>query len=163
MAEQSMFWPTTGTGDGTSGGYTTDRLASIWKSVIGDGVLFYLNKLSMSGATTTTLTVGTGAAVVSGYLYENTSSVTISTAALGTGTYTLYLIANGDTWFFDLSYGRKTVVDQNGVNKIASITADSSLATWSLEPGANSVTVTGASTTSTSSVSIIYYTRYIGV
>ena len=94
MAEQSMFWPTTGTGDGTSGGYTTDRLASIWKSVIGDGVLFYLNKLSMSGATTTTLTVGTGAAVVSGYLYENTSSVTISTAALGTGTYTLYLIAN---------------------------------------------------------------------
>lgn len=73
------------------------------------------------------------------------------------------IIANGDTWFFDLSYGRKTVVDQNGVNKIASITADSSLATWSLEPGTNSVTVTGASTTSTSSVSIIYYTRYIGV
>jgi hypothetical protein len=72
-------------------------------------------------------------------------------------------IPNGDTWVFDLSYGRKTVVDQTGANKITAITADSSLATWSLEPGANSITVTGSSPGASSAVSIVYYTRYIGV
>lgn len=72
-------------------------------------------------------------------------------------------IPNGDTWVIDLSYGRKTVTDQDDVNQIASITAASSLATWSLEPGANSVTVTGSSPGASSAVSIIYYTRYIGV
>lgn len=72
-------------------------------------------------------------------------------------------IPNGDTWVFDLSYGRKTVADQTGANKITAITADSSLATWSLEPGANSITVTGSSPGASSAVSIVYYTRYIGV
>lgn len=72
-------------------------------------------------------------------------------------------IGSGDTWVFDLSYGRKTVTDQDDVNHIATVTADSSLATWALEPGANSISVTGSLTGSTSSVSIIYYTRYIGV
>ena len=72
-------------------------------------------------------------------------------------------IPNGDTWVFDLSYGRKTVTDQDDVNQIASITADSSLATWSLEPGVNSITVTGSSPGASSAVSIVYYTRYIGV
>lgn len=72
-------------------------------------------------------------------------------------------IANGDTWVFDLRYGRKTVVDQNGVNKIASITAASSLATFAIERGANAITVTGSSPGAASSVSIVYYTRYVGV
>lgn len=72
-------------------------------------------------------------------------------------------IGSGDTWIFDLSYGRKTVTDQTGANKITTITTDSSLATWSLEPGANSIVVTGSSTGSSSTVSIIYYTRYVGV
>lgn len=94
MAEQSMFWPTTGTGDGTSGGYTSDRLASIWKSVLGDGLLKYLNELEATGTGTTSLAINTGAALVSGYLYENTTSATIATSTLGSGTYGLYVIAN---------------------------------------------------------------------
>jgi hypothetical protein len=72
-------------------------------------------------------------------------------------------IANGDTWYFDLSYGRKTVIDQSGANKISAITAASSLATWSLIPGANAVTITGSSVGANSAVSIVYYTRYVGV
>lgn len=72
-------------------------------------------------------------------------------------------IANGDTWVFDLRYGRKTVVNQDDVNKIAYITADSSLATFALELGANAITVTAASPGAASSVSIVYYTRYVGV
>lgn len=94
MAEQSMFWPTTGTGDGTSGGYTSDRLVSIWKAVLGDGLLNYLGNLSATGKFTTTLSIDTGAALVKGYLYENTTSASISTSTLGSGTYGLYVIAN---------------------------------------------------------------------
>jgi len=97
MAEQSMFWPTTGTGDGISGGYTADRLASIWKSVLGNGVLKYLNDLEVTGTGTTSLAVNTGSAIINGYLYENTSSATITTSTLGSATYGLYVIANEGT------------------------------------------------------------------
>lgn len=97
MAEQSMFWPTTGTGDGTSGGYTSDRLASIWKSMLGDGLLKYLNDLEATGEGTTSLSINTGAALVKGYLYENTTSATIATSTLGSASYGLYIIANEGT------------------------------------------------------------------
>ena len=94
MAEQSMFWPTTGTGDGISGGYTSDRLSAIWDAVIGEGVLYYLNELEATGEGTTSLAINTGAAVVNGYLYQNTSSATIATSTLGSATFGLYIIAN---------------------------------------------------------------------
>lgn len=94
MAEQSMFWPTTGTGDGISGGYTSDRLASIWKAVLSDGVISYLNNLAVTGTGSSTLAINTGAAMVKGYLYENTTSVSIATSTLGSATYGLYIIAN---------------------------------------------------------------------
>ena len=96
MAEQSMFWPTTGTGDGVSGGYTDARLKTIWKATLGNGVLQYLNKLEATGTGTSTLAVNTGAAIVEGYLYENDSSASIATASLGSATYGLYVIANED-------------------------------------------------------------------
>lgn len=94
MAEQSMFWPTTGTGDGVNGGYTDVRLRDIWRATLGDGILQYQNLLQCTGAGTSTLTVATGAAMVKGYLYENNTSATISTSTLGTQTYSLYIIAN---------------------------------------------------------------------
>jgi len=97
MAEQSMFWPTDGTGDGTSGGYTDARLKTIWKAALGNGVLQYLNNLAATGTSTSTLAVNTGAALVEGYLYENTASASIATASLGSATYGLYVIANEDT------------------------------------------------------------------
>jgi hypothetical protein len=94
MAEQSMFWPTTGTGDGISGGYTDVRLRDIWKATLGDGILQYQNRLQCTGQGTSTLTIATGAAMVKGYLYENNTSATISTSTLGSQTYGLYIIAN---------------------------------------------------------------------
>lgn len=96
MAEQSMFWPTTGTGDGVSGGYTDARLKTIWKAALGNGVLQYQNNLSATGTGTSTLAVNTGAAMVEGYLYENDSSASIATTSLGSATYGLYVIANED-------------------------------------------------------------------
>lgn len=97
MAEQSMFWPTDGTGDGTSGGYTDARLKTIWNAALGNGVLQYLNNLAATGTGTSTLAVNTGAALVEGYLYENTASASIDTSGLGSATYGLYVIANEDT------------------------------------------------------------------
>ena len=94
MAEQSMFWPTTGTGDGVSGGYTADRLATIWKAMLGDGVLKYQNDLAVTGSGSSSLQIATGAAMVGGYLYENNSSATIATSTLGSATFGLYVIAN---------------------------------------------------------------------
>ena len=73
------------------------------------------------------------------------------------------VIASGDTWTFDLRYGRKTVIDQTGANKSSTITADSSLATFAIERGANAITVTGSSTGAASAVNLVYYTRYVGV
>ncbi len=72
-------------------------------------------------------------------------------------------IASGDTWTFDLRYGRKTVIDQTGANKSSTITADSSLATFAINRGANAITVTGSSTGAASAVNLVYYTRYVGV
>jgi hypothetical protein len=94
MAEQSMFWPTTGTGDGVSGGYNETRLKDIWKATIGNGVLKYQNDLAVTGGGTSNLAIATGAAVVNGYLYENNTSATIATGTLSTGSYGLYIIAN---------------------------------------------------------------------
>jgi len=91
MAEQSMFWPTTGTGDGISGGYTADRLGAIWDQLINSGKL---KGLEVTGVGTTSLNIASGGALVSGYLYENTSTATITTSTLGSATYGLYVIAN---------------------------------------------------------------------
>lgn len=72
-------------------------------------------------------------------------------------------ITAGDTWTFDLRYGQKTVTDQTGANKIASLTSGSSLADFAIILGANTITVSGITTTSASTVNITYYTRYTGV
>lgn len=94
MAEQSMFWPTTGTGDGVSGGYNETRLKDIWKATIGNGLLKYQNDLTVTGGGTTNLLIDTGAAVVNGYLYENNTTATIATGTLSTGSYGLFIVAN---------------------------------------------------------------------
>ena len=72
-------------------------------------------------------------------------------------------IPAGDTWTFDLRYGQKTVTDQTGTNEIANLTSGSSLADFAIILGANTITVSGTTTTSASTVNITYYTRYTGV
>jgi hypothetical protein len=72
-------------------------------------------------------------------------------------------IAAGDHYDLDLRYGHKTVVDSTGANKIADLTEDSDLATWHLEPGANSIRVTGLDATEATKVEISFFERYIGI
>lgn len=72
-------------------------------------------------------------------------------------------IAAGDRYDIDLRYGRKTVVNAVGTNKIADLTSDSDLATWHLTPGDNSIRVTGTGATETTRVEINFFERYLGL
>ena len=78
-------------------------------------------------------------------------------------------IPAGQTWTIDLSYGAKTVIDQNGVNKFASLDITSNLVNWGLYPdptinnGTNTISVSATGTTSASEVTLFYAARYIGV
>lgn len=78
-------------------------------------------------------------------------------------------IAASTTYTFDLRYGYKTVVDQNGANVLANISAASNLATFNLAPmpqiigGVNGINITATGGTSASSVTLTYNDRFIGV
>ena len=77
--------------------------------------------------------------------------------------FTGVTIGGGDYYDLDLRYGHKTVVDNAGANKISDLTEDSDLATWHLEPGANSISVTGLDATEATKVEISFFERYIGI
>ena len=78
-------------------------------------------------------------------------------------------ILAGDTWTIDLTYGAKTVVDQNGLNKFSSLDINSNLTNWALYPdptvanGINTVVVSATGNDSNTQVTLTYYARYIGV
>jgi hypothetical protein len=78
-------------------------------------------------------------------------------------------IGESDYYDIDLRYGYKTIEDSAGTNKIADLTSDSDLATWSLlcDPdapdGINSIQVTGIAATEATNVYIHWYERYLGL
>lgn len=78
-------------------------------------------------------------------------------------------IAAANTYTIDCRPGHKTVTNQAGTNKIADLTDDSDLQTFSLEAdeeapgGQNTFTVTGSGATSATQVNIIYNVRYVGI
>jgi hypothetical protein len=78
-------------------------------------------------------------------------------------------IAAADYYDIDLRYGRKTVVDASGTNKVADLTESSDLATWhigddqEIPGGTNSISVSGTSVTGATKVEVLYYVRYTGI
>lgn len=77
--------------------------------------------------------------------------------------FTGVTLGGGEWLDLDLRYGYKTVVDETGVNRIADLTEDSDLATWHLQPGANSIRVTGLDATEATRVDISFFERYLGI
>ena len=77
--------------------------------------------------------------------------------------FTGITIASGDTYIIDCRYGRKTVKNAAGTNKIVDLTAASDLATFHLEPGDNAFTLEGTSTDANTQVTINFYPRYLGI
>jgi len=102
MAEQSIGYATTGTGDGPAAGYDSSRMTVIEAKTLGIGVLLQGSYLAQSGTGTATLSIADGSAVVAtgtttvtgGYLYENTSSASIAVGVVANGTYNLVILAN---------------------------------------------------------------------
>ena len=102
MAEQSIGYATTGTGDGPAAGYDSSRMTVIEAKTLGIGVLLQGGYLAASGTGTATLSIADGSAVVAtgtttvtgGYLYENTSTASIAVGAVANGTYSLVILAN---------------------------------------------------------------------
>lgn len=72
-------------------------------------------------------------------------------------------IAAGAYYDIDLEYGKKTVVDNGGVNRISTVSAASNLATWSLQSGNNVVSITGTGATAATNAVFQYYIRHIGI
>lgn len=116
MAERSLFWPTTGTGDGDAGGYSNTRLRDIWQNVLGDGVLRVSTQTLLAQVTGSNVQISAGTALVKGYLYENTATTTIPVSTLGTGTFGLYVIANESASAITVSRTASgTTIDPNTV------------------------------------------------
>lgn len=91
MPEQSIGM-TTGTGDGTVGGYVNTRMTAKDLKTIGAGVLSAMP--AVTGTGTSTLTIDVCDINVNGYFYQNTTALTISVSAVSPGTYTLVCRVN---------------------------------------------------------------------
>lgn len=78
-------------------------------------------------------------------------------------------IPAGRVWTFNLLYGYKTVYDDLGVNQISAVTTASQLATFALVSsptavgGVNSLSISSTAVGAGATVSLTYYTRYIGI
>jgi hypothetical protein len=72
-------------------------------------------------------------------------------------------IAAGRTYTYDLRYGKKTVYDDLGNNQIATVGASSNLASWAIVVDINSISIAASASASPAAVSIVYYTRFVGI
>jgi hypothetical protein len=90
-AVEQSFGMTTGTGDGTVGGYSSTRVTSMFAGMLSrsNGVFVKTTKSpTVSGLTTTNLTIGTYACINQGFYYEG-SGVVLTMVGIGSGTYYL--------------------------------------------------------------------------
>jgi hypothetical protein len=71
-------------------------------------------------------------------------------------------ISSGTAYIINLSYGKKTVVDNSNVNQISKVTPASNLATWSLVPGNNVIAITGTAVSSAQG-SFNFNDRFTGI
>lgn len=93
MAERSIGM-TTGTGDGVVGGYDSDRMINFWSKSLGNGILLTGNKFNISGTSTASMVVATGACINNGFFYENTTNLTLVMTGVANGTYYLVVRLN---------------------------------------------------------------------
>lgn len=87
MAEQSQFWNTNGTGDGPGTGYTQADLNEFYRKVFNPdqdttgGVLYHDQRLAVTVAAQTP-SLQPGSAFIMGYLYENTTALSLGAIAI---------------------------------------------------------------------------------
>lgn len=72
-------------------------------------------------------------------------------------------LAGGTTYTIDTRYNKKTVVDQAGTNQISKLAAGSSIASFDLRRGANSILVVGTSTTAATLIVFSYNGQHVAI
>lgn len=90
-AVEQSFGMTTGTGDGTVGGYSSARVVSMFAGMLSrtNGVFVKTTKSpTVSGLSTTNLTVGTYSCINQGFYYEG-SGIILTMVGVAAGTYYL--------------------------------------------------------------------------
>ena len=157
--ERSLGWATGVASTDGATTYDSSRMSAFERSGLGVGVLLTGSYLAMSGATTTTLTIADGTAIVGGYFYESNGAVTISTSTLGSGTFSVILIANTAAGSQTVSAnGAGTTTVLTATSRIALVTAGQ-LSTITASISATNIVTLGTVTTSAGTISSIasYY------
>ncbi len=72
-------------------------------------------------------------------------------------------IAGGTTYTIDTRYNKKTVVDQAGTNQISKLAAGSSIATFDIRRGQNSISVVGTSATAATLINFQYKGQFLAI
>lgn len=96
-------------------------------------------------------------------------NVVIENESTGEFIRLLYDIPEGETVTIDLRYGNKTVTSSEGTNLIGTVSSDSDLVSFHIAPrpevpgGVNTLTVQASAISESSSISVSYYNRYIGI
>lgn len=153
--ERSLGWATGVAATDGATTYDSARMSAFERSGLGVGVLLAGSYLAMSGATTTTLTIADGAAIVGGYFYESNGAVTISTSTLGSGTFSVVIIANTAAGSQTVSAnGAGTTTVTTATTRIALVTAGQ-LATITASVSATNIVTLGTVVTSAGSISSI--------
>jgi hypothetical protein len=157
--ERSLGWATGVASTDGATTYDSARMSAFERSGLGVGMLLTGSYLAMSGATTTTLTIADGSAIVGGYFYESNGTVTISTSTLGSGTFTVVIIANtaaGNQTITANGAGTGTVLP--ATTRIALVTAGQ-LSTITTSVTATNLVTLGTVTTSAGTITAItpYY------
>jgi hypothetical protein len=157
--ERSLGWATGVASTDGATTYDSARMSAFERSGLGVGVLLTGSYLAMSGATTTTLTIADGTAIVGGYFYESNGAVTISTSTLGSGTFSVIIIANTAAGSQTVSAnGAGTTTVLAATSRIAIVTAGQ-LSTITASISAANIVTLGTVTTSAGTISSIasYY------
>lgn len=158
-SERSLGWATgVASTDGAST-YDSTRMSAFERAGLGTGVLLTGSYLAMSGATTTTLTIADGAAIVGGYFYESNGAVTISTSTLGSGTFSVVIIANTAAGSQTVTAnGAATTTVTTATTRIALVTAGQ-LSTITTSITSTNIVTLGTVTVSAGTISSIasYY------
>ena len=157
--ERSLGWATGVASTDGATTYDSSRMSAFERAGLGTGVLLTGSYLAMSGSGTTTLTIADGAAIVGGYFYESNGAVTISTSTLGSGTFSVVIIANtaaGSQTVTATGAGTTTVT--TATTRVALVTAGQ-LSTITTSITATNIVTLGTVTTSAGSITGItsYY------
>ena len=157
--ERSLGWATGVASTDGATTYDSARMSAFERAGLGTGVLLTGSYLTMSGATTTTLTIADGSAIVGGYFYESNGSVTISTSTLGSGTFSVVIIANTAAGSQTVTAnGAATTTVLTATTRIALVTAGQ-LSTITTSITATNIVTLGTIVTSSGTITTItpYY------